>query len=84
MAIAGGAHGLGFRPASWPAANGRAIAAVGRDVARVGPAVYMDSLAASDDNPQVVVSARSWAGATYVFAVNAGYDATDATISVRR
>ncbi len=40
MAIAGGAHGLGFWPSSWPAANARAIAAVGKDVARLGPVIY--------------------------------------------
>ena len=51
MAIAGGAHGLGFWPASWPQRSAQAIAAVGRDLARVGPAIYWAS-AASDDNPQ--------------------------------
>ena len=29
LAIAGGAHGLGFWPAQWPSANARAIAGVG-------------------------------------------------------
>ncbi|MEP6893139.1 MAG: hypothetical protein ABI927_05090, partial [Gaiellaceae bacterium] len=82
MAIAGGAHGLGFWPASWPQRSAQAIAAVGRNLARVGPAIYMDSLAASDDNPQVVISARNWAGATYVIAVNAGYNDADTTITV--
>jgi hypothetical protein len=82
LAIAGGAHGLGFWPASWPAANARAIAAVGRDVARIGPAVYAPSESASDDSAQVVVSARTWAGAAYVIAVNAGYGPADATITV--
>ncbi len=82
MAIAGGAHGLGFWPASWPQRSALAIAAVGRDLARVGPAIYMDGLTASDDNPQVVISARNWAGATYVIAVNAGYTDADTTITV--
>jgi hypothetical protein len=82
MAIAGGAHGLGFWPASWPGANAHAIAAVGRDVARVGPAIYMGDVAASDNNAQVVISARTWAGATYVIAVNAGYTDADAIITV--
>jgi hypothetical protein len=82
MAIAGGAHGLGFWPASWPAANAHAIAAVGRDVARVGPAIYTGDVAASDNNAQVVISARTWAGATYVIAVNAGYTDADVTITV--
>jgi hypothetical protein len=82
MAIAGGAHGLGFWPASWPAANGHAIAGVARDVDRVGPAIYMPAQPASDDNAQVVITARSWGGATYVIAVNTGYTDTDATITV--
>jgi len=42
----------------------------------------MDGLTASDDNPQVVISARNWAGATYVIAVNAGYTDVDTTITV--
>jgi hypothetical protein len=79
MAIAGGAHGLGFWPASWPAPNARAIAAVGRDVARLGPAVYAPDESVSDDTQQVVVAARTVAGALYLIAVNAGYTATQAT-----
>ena len=82
MAIAGGAHGLGFWPGSWPTANARAIAAVGRDVARLGPAVFMPEETSSDDSPQVVVSARTWNGALYVIAVNSGYTATQATFTV--
>jgi hypothetical protein len=82
LAIAGGAHGLGFWPAQWPSAVGRTIAGISRDLARVGPAVYMPALNAGDDNPQVEISARTWAGATYVFAVNSGYTATDANITV--
>ena len=82
MAIAGGAHGLGYWPASWPAANGRAIAAVGRDVARVGPAIYRPDEPVSVDTPPVVVSARTWGGALYVIAVNSGYSATQTTFKV--
>jgi hypothetical protein len=82
LAIAGGAHGLGYWPAQWPSAIGRTIAGVSRDVARLGPAIYVPALSASDDNPQVEISARTWAGATYVLAVNSGYTATDAKITV--
>ena len=42
----------------------------------------MPAQSAGDDNPQVEISARAWAGATYVFAVNSGYTATDAKITV--
>jgi hypothetical protein len=82
LAIAGGAHGLGFWPAHWSPAVGRTIAAVRRDVARLGPAVYAPNQPASDNDPHVVVSARSSAGGLYVFAVNAGWTATDAKIAV--
>ena len=82
LAIAGGAHGLGFWPAEWNPAVSRAISGVKRDVARLGPAVYAPDEAASDNNPTVQISARIWAGALYVFAVNSSYDATDATIKV--
>jgi hypothetical protein len=82
MAIAGGAHGLGFWPASWPAASAQAISAVGKEVARLGPAVYAPEVQGGSDKAQVVLSARQWAGATYVIAVNSGFDATDAKITV--
>ena len=66
----------------WPAANARAIAGVAHDVARVGPAIYADAIPASDNNPQVVMSARQWAGAVYVFAINAGFTPADETVTV--
>jgi hypothetical protein len=82
LAIAGGAHGLGYWPAQWPSAIGQTISGVSRDVARLGPVIYAPSQTAGDDNPQVEISARTWAGATYVFAVNSGYTPTDAKITV--
>jgi hypothetical protein len=82
MAIAGGAHGLGYWPEIWPVPNGRAIAAVGRDVARVGPAIYRPDEVVSDDTPQVVVSARTWGGALYVIAVNSSYSTTQTTLKI--
>ncbi len=82
LAIAGGARGLGFWPPEWNSAVSRVISGVRRDVARLGPAIYLPDQAASDNNPNVQISARSGAGALYVFAVNASYQATDATITV--
>ncbi len=82
LAIAGGAHGLGFWPASWDPGLNRTISGVARDVARLGPAVYMPSQPATGSSPQVLISARTWAGALYVLAVNSGWTATDAKISV--
>ena len=50
LAIAGGAHGLGFWPAQWDPAMNRVISGIGRDVARLGPAIYMPPIAASDNS----------------------------------
>lgn len=58
------------------------FAAVGNDVSGVGPAIDAESQTAGDNNPQIVISARTWAGAVYVIAVNAGDSATDATINI--
>lgn len=78
MAIAGGAHGLGFWPAHWP--TGRAIAAVARDVARLGPVTYMPNLAATSDQGELLLVARNFGGALYVIAINPTYHAMDATM----
>jgi hypothetical protein len=82
LAIAGGAHGLGFWPASWNANMNGVISGVGRDVARLGPVVYTPAQSASDNSKTVLISARTWAGALYVIAVNSGWTATDSTITV--
>jgi hypothetical protein len=82
LAIAGGANALGFFPATFSPEIGAAIAGVSRDVAKLTPALVSPSLPASADVPLVKVGARSYDGATYVIAVNAGYTATGATITV--
>jgi hypothetical protein len=41
LAIAGGAHGLGFWPASWDPGMNKVIAGVARDVDRLGPVIYV-------------------------------------------
>jgi len=81
MAIAGGAHGLGFWPGHWPAGNARAIAGVARDVARLGAAAFTPNLPATTDNGAIVLVARSWGGALYVIAVNTTYSPQSATMS---
>jgi hypothetical protein len=53
---------------------------VAKDVS--GRAIDAESKTVGDAEPQVVVYARTWAGALYVIAVNAGDSATDATIDV--
>jgi hypothetical protein len=82
LAIAGGAHGLGYWPGSWDPGFDKTIAGVRRDVDRLGPAVYMPNVAVNDDSAAVQVSARVWNGAVYVIAVNSSFDAADATINV--
>jgi hypothetical protein len=82
LAIAGGAHGLGFFPGVWPAHIGQAIAEVARDVASLGPALLAPAITAGSDNAHVKVGARSHEGVVYVIAVNAGFTATRATLRV--
>ena len=82
LAIAGGAHGLGFWPAQWdPVMNG-VIAGIGRDVARLGPAIYMPPIAASDNSGNIQVSVRTWGGATYVFAINSSFVGRNAQFNI--
>ena len=78
LAIAGGAHGLGFWPAQWP--RGKAIAAVARDVARLGTGHYMPNLAATSDQGELLLVARNFGGALYVIAINPTYHPVDATM----
>jgi hypothetical protein len=80
LAIAGGAHGLGFWPASWDPGMNRVIAGIGRDVARLGPVIYLPGQAAASQRVQL--SVRSWAGALYVFAVNSGWSAVNAKMTI--
>ena len=82
LAIAGGATGLGYWPASWDPSMNRVISGVARDVARLGPAIYQPGQPVSVDSKQVLISARLWGGALYVFAVNSGWTATDATFKL--
>jgi hypothetical protein len=80
LAIAGGAHGLGFWPASWDPGMDHVIAGIGRDVARLGPAIYVPGQAAASQRVQL--SVRTWAGALYVIAVNSGWSAINAKMTI--
>src|SRR5439155_25209299 len=82
LAIAAGAHGLGYWPAQWPTAVGHAIAGISRDVARLGAAIYAPAAPANDNSAQVQISARSWGGALYVFAINSSSSPADPAITV--
>lgn len=82
LAIAGGARGLGFFPASWSPTVREAIAQVSRDIASLGDALFSfraEAVVTSPPTP-VYVSARTHLGALYVIAVNASRDYVDATI----
>jgi hypothetical protein len=80
LAIAGGAHGLGFWPASWDPGMNRVIAGVGRDIARLGPAIYAPSQVAASGRIQL--SVRSMAGALYVFAINSSRAALNVKMAI--
>jgi hypothetical protein len=80
LAIAAGARGLGFFPATFPPAIGGAIAAISRDVAKLGPALLAQPGAASADG--VYVGARTYQRTTYVIAVNATFGPVRGTIRV--
>jgi hypothetical protein len=85
LAIAGGAHGLGFFPAAaWTGAVGEAIAEVSRTVRYVGPALIGQPAPAAVEPAGGPVLASVWArdGARYVVAVNSSYSPAQARISV--
>lgn len=80
LAIAGGARGLGFFPASWSGQVGGAIARIANDVATLGPALFSPARpAAVARGSTLEVSARAYGGALYVIAVNASLRATTGT-----
>ncbi len=74
LALAGGAHGLGFFPNDWNAQTGAAIAAVATRVHQLEPALLAPAelVLIQWPPPYVRASARTFHGARYVFVVNAG------------
>ena len=82
LAIAGGAHGLGFFPPDWGDAVGGTIHGIATTVRRLEPALLQPAVAVqvSPDTPSVRASARELGGAVYVIAVNAG--TTPATVTL--
>jgi hypothetical protein len=85
LAIAGGAHGLGFFPAAaWTGDVGAAIAEVARAVRYLGPALLGPEVRTqAEPGRPVVASARAANDALYVIAVNPTYSPAAATITVR-
>jgi hypothetical protein len=85
LAVAGGAHGLGFFPGQgWTGDQKAGIASVSHDVQELGPALLAPAVAASVEPAAgpVRVGARSYNGALYVIAVNSSRSRARATITV--
>jgi hypothetical protein len=83
LAIAGGAHAIGYFPNNWSAAVGAEIARANHEIQTLVPALVEPAIAASVSVGSFVkVGARDHNGAVYVIAVNASRVATTATITV--
>jgi hypothetical protein len=82
LALAGGAKGLGFFPGEFTPALGAAVRQVTHDVAKLIPALLAPSIPAGADPEVVRVGARIADNAVYVIAVNTGWSAVDAKVSV--
>ena len=74
LAIAAGAHGLGFFPPDWGSTVGKTIAAIAARIHQLEPALLQPALPVSIQprSPPVRASARTLGRAIYVLAVNAG------------
>jgi hypothetical protein len=82
LAIAGGAHAIGYFPNDWSAAVDGEIARTKGEIQRLVPALLEPALPAQATNPQIKVSARVHNGALYVIAVNASRSPASATFNV--
>jgi hypothetical protein len=72
LAVAGGAHGLGFFPSDWGVAVGATIHGIAARIKQLGPALVQPALPVAVDpaTSPVRASARELNGALYVVAVN--------------
>jgi hypothetical protein len=82
LAVAGGAHGIGYFPNDWSPEVGAEIAREKRELASLVPALVQPPLEARAQGALVKVGARELNGALYVIAVNASRSATTDTIVV--
>jgi hypothetical protein len=82
LAVAGGARGLGFFPADWPADVAPGVAAVSREVSALSAALLSPDAPVSATGP-VIAGARALNGAFYVIAVNPTLTAVHTTIHAR-
>jgi hypothetical protein len=82
LAIAGGAHGIGYFPADWSPDIGAEIAREKREIGTLVPALVQPALAAHSDAPTLNVGARELNGAVYVVVVNASREAASGNVTV--
>jgi hypothetical protein len=82
LAIAGGARGIGYFPYYWPAAIGKEITSLNRDIAALAPALLAPETAVTSTGTGVYAGARSFDGARYVIAVNATLKKTTAAFTL--
>jgi hypothetical protein len=84
LAIAGGAHGLGFFPGDWGTTVGGTVHGIAARIRQLEPALLQPVLPVGVDpvEPAVRASARSFDGALYVIAVNAGAGAATVRLHV--
>ena len=80
LSVAGGARGIGFFPAGWPAETIPGVAGVAKEVTALGAALTAPDAPASATGP-VIAAARILNGALYVIAVNPTRKAVRATIT---
>jgi hypothetical protein len=74
LAIAGGAHGLGFFPSDWGSNVGTVVRSIAARIKQLEPALLRPAspVGVTPVDPTVRASARELGGAIYVIAVNAG------------
>jgi len=83
LAIAGGAHAIGYFPNNWTPEVGAEIARSSHEIQSLVPALVEPATAASVSlGSTVKVGAREHNGAVYVIAVNASRTSASATITV--
>jgi hypothetical protein len=83
LALAAGAHGLGFFPPDWDYDAAPVIAAIGARIRQLEPALLQPVVPVQTDGAAGVrATARSYNGAVYVIAVNAGTTAADVRFTV--
>jgi hypothetical protein len=83
LALAAGAHGLGFFPPDWDSGAVSAISGISARIRQLEPALLQPVQPVSvDGSPDVRASARTYNGAVYVIAVNAGTTASSPHFTV--